>query len=234
MTSFNRRQRGVSLAVIAALSLTAACTTPGGPRAPDTSAAPTIGGAYGIYHFEGLSARNGYEAVPAAQWTATEWLDLQELDLSCHRQMDPQIPGLAQEVLLPSFKLGVMTGIFGAIGTGFAAVKAFTGVSFQDYATYGGVAGGFSAFGSGIASYSDRAKLARRYVQYACMQFAVSEARRAGRLRGIGIIPNAGSSDFRGIPMPQGPASRGDTDDAPTTGTTSPADDSDPPMTPPL
>ncbi len=223
------RPFGVLLAAFILISL-GACATPGGARPQaDASQPQTVGGAYGVYHFEGLPARNGFEPVPAAQWTSTEWLDLQDLDRSCHRQMDPQIPGLAQEVLLPSFKLGASTGAFGALGTGFGAVTAFTGVSFQDYANYGGIAGGLSAFGSGLVNYSDRARLARRYVQYACVQFATSEARRSGRLRGVGIIPNAGSSDFRGVPMPQGPASRGDTDDAPTT---SPTDDSDPPLPP--
>lgn len=163
-----------------------------------------VGGSYGVMRFEGLPARNGYEEVPGAKWTPTEFLDLKDLDTSCHRQMDPQIPGIMSDLVLPTAKMVVVGGIAGGLG----AVAAFTGVSFMDYAKYAGI----SLFGTGALSYSDRRKLAKNYVQYACMQFVTSEARRNGRLKGIGIIPNAFASKMKGVSMPSGPASRGDVD----------------------
>ncbi len=161
-----------------------------------------VGDSYGVVRFEGLPARNGYEEVPAAKWTPTEFLDLKDLDASCHRQMDPQIPGIMSDLVLPTAKMVVVGGVAGGLG----AVAAFTGVSFMDYAKYAGI----SMSGTSLLSYSDRRKLAKNYVQYACMQFVVGEARRNGRLKGIGIIPNAFTSKMRGVSMPSGPASRGD------------------------
>ncbi len=208
MNMFKRCMRGLSLMVIVSFAFMAtACTTVTPAQGPAT---PTVGGSYGVYHFGGLPARNGYEAVAPAQWTDTEWLDLQDLQKDCRTQMDPQIPGMANQILLPSFKLGLSTGVFGALGTGFGAVSAFTGVSFADYAKYGGLAGMGSAFGSGLVSYADRYNQARNYVYYACQQFAVGEARRSGRLKGIGVIPWAGTGQMKPVARPTGTPSRGD------------------------
>lgn len=193
MTS-NKKMLGVALASIIVLG---GCAS--SPRTPDAPKS-TVGTAYGVYHFEGLPARNGFPAVPAASWTPTEWLDLQDIDASCHRQMDPQIPGIAREVFLPSVK--VSGG--GAIGTASAAVWAFTGVSFVEYLKY--------AFGSYIGtttmSYAERYAIARRYVQYACTYYAVGVASANGRLQGIGIIINPFTGDMEGVAPPTGPASR--------------------------
>lgn len=190
--------RGVALASIAALTLSACAT---GARAP--AGTTNLGdGRYGVYHFDGLPARNGYEAIEPAQWTPTEYQDLEDLDRSCHAQMDPQLPSAITEVA----RMGATVAVPSSIGSGLGAIAGFTGVTFESYAKYAGIA----SFGSGIGAGIDRVHMTRNYVQYACMQFAVGEARRHGRLRGIGIIPFPGVGSMRGVSMPNTAPSRGD------------------------
>lgn len=193
----------VAMASIAALL--GACGTTG--TAPNGG--PQVGGSYLVYNYGGLPARDGMPAVPAARWTATEYLDLQDLDRDCYEKMAPQIPGAAGEIAKLGLTLGVTTAIGGGVGTALGAINAFTGTSFKDYLVYGGASAGGSALGSGIGSGMDRYALAKRYVQYACMQFAVSHSQENGRLGGIGIIPWAGSGKAR----PVAPPSMGNTDD---------------------
>jgi hypothetical protein len=164
----------------------------------------SVARAYGLYHFEGLAERDGLPAVPATEWTATQFLDLQELDSSCHRQMDPQIPSIVKEVFLPSGRMTLAGATGGAIGTGLGAVNAFTGVSFADYAKY--------AFGATIGQilptsaigYAERYSVGKRYVQYACMVYATNQASASGRLVGVGVILNPFLHDMNGVAAPTG------------------------------
>lgn len=230
MTSFIR-PLGVLLAAIITLGL-GACGTTGGLRPqPAAAQSPTVGGDYVVYTRAALPARNGYEAVPAATWTMSQWQDLADLQQACRTQLAPQIPGIVQEVFLPSGKLALATALGGGAGTAAGAVAGFTGVTFSDYLKYGSLAAGGSALGSGLATYADRYELAKSYVNYACMQFQVSEVRRFGRLNGVGVGPWAGSGNTLGVPMPSGPASRGDADQDDAQAPESTEDD--PPLPPP-
>ncbi len=217
--------RGTSLVLIiaAAIQATACASVPQGAKVqPDT-----IGGSYGVVRGAALPARNGFSAVPEAQWTETDWLDMQDFDKACHNQMDPLIPDMADQVALPSFKLALSTGVFGGLLGGFAAVKSFTGVSFGDYATYMGGAAFGSSGGSGIATYADRYNLAKNYVQYACMQFQVNRANKYGRLKDFGVIPWAGAGRMKPITKPTDmPLKR------PDESATDPKTDANPPTTP--
>ena len=233
MTTINTATRGLILAIALATTLSA-CATPGGPR-PQSGAratAPQVGGDYLVVRRVAHPARDGFEAIPAATWSSGEWDDLARDDTGCRAQMDPYIPGIVQEVFLPSGKLALSTALGGGLGTAVGAVAGFTGVTFGDYLKYGSLAAGGSALGSGLATYADRYELAKSYVQYACMQFQVSEARRFGRLNGIGILPWAGTGDTLPVPRPEGPPAQrdADLDDTATDST----EDSDPPLTPPL
>lgn len=185
------KMRGLTVLVLAALTVTACASTQG-----------KVGGDYGIVRFPGLPARNGYEEVPAAKWSPTEFRDLQDLQTACKTQLAPQIPSAAREIGLPTAKMALAS----AASTGLGAIAAFTGVTFKQYATYAGI----SMLGNGGMSYSDRYELAKRYTDYACMQFFTSQASRKGRLVGIGIIPWAGSGKMNGVPMPNNQPSRGD------------------------
>lgn len=165
----------------------------------------TVGGDYLVYRYEGLPARGNMPAVPAARWTADEYQDLLALDASCRRQMEPQLPSAAAQIGKLGLRNLIGAGIGAGLGTGLGAIAAFTGVSFKDYALYGGLSGGGSGLGAGIAGGMDRVEIARRYAQYACMQFATNHTReKSGRLDGIGILPNAGASRARGVANPGG------------------------------
>jgi len=188
----------MAIALMASASVLAACGTTNGTD----QARSTVGRSYGVYHAEGLPARDGLPAVPAAEWTSTEILDLQDLDASCHRQMDPQIPGVMREVFLPTGRMTLAAATGGYLGVGHGAVTAFTGVSFSDYAKYGGLASLGQTLPTSAVAYSERYAIARRYVQYACMVYATGYASGHGRLDGIGIILNPFNSDMNGFTPP--------------------------------
>lgn len=193
------RTKFLRTSVLAFAALLSACAS--APK-QDTN---TVGGDFLVYRYEGLPARANMPAVPAARWTSDEYQDLLALDASCRRQMEPQLPSAAAQIGKLGLRNLIGAGIGAGLGTGLGAIAAFTGVSFRDYALYGGLSGGGSGLGAGIAGGIDRAEVARRYAQYACMQFAVNHTReKSGRLDGIGILPNAGASRARGVANPGG------------------------------
>lgn len=151
---------------------------------------------YGVVRFEGLSARDGLPQVAGAEWSPTQFNDLKELRASCKRQVEPMIPNAAKEI-----SAAVSRPVVGsAVGTGLGAVAAFTGVNFVDYLKYGGLA----SLGGNAGSYTNQYQLAKGYVEYACMQFVVSEARRSQRLKGIGVVVRPFLTSGQGVPMPAG------------------------------
>jgi hypothetical protein len=203
MKMSNRGMRGTSLLLIAAAAFqVTACASV--PSAGPSAKPETLGGGYGIMHRAGLPARDGLEAVPEAVMTIGDWDDLIRLDKACHEQMDPFIPGMASQVVVPSLKLGATTALTGGLFGGLAAVKSFTGVSFSDYAGYMGGAGFGSALGSGLATYDDRYNLSKNYVQYACMKFQITEMNKFGRLKGFDVGPWAGVGSMRLMHKPTG------------------------------
>lgn len=189
---------GVSTLILA-MTLSA-CASGVAKRDPNV-----VGGSYLVVRYEGLPARGDQPAVPAAEWTSAEFLDLQTLDASCRRQIEPQLPAAAEQIGKLGLRNLVSVGVGAAVGTGLGAIAAFTGVSFKDYALYGGLSGGGSGLGAGIAGGIDRAQIARNYAEYACMQWSVNHtAEKSGRLDGIGILPYAGVGRARGVTDPGG------------------------------
>ncbi len=186
-----------------------ACGTTHGPRT-DLGPGPNVGAGqkpvgsdYYVVHFDGLSARGGMPAIEPARWTADEYADVQELDYKCRVQMAPYIPSMARELGVSTLRTGIPTGIGAALG----AVAAYTHMPFGDYAKQVGIITGGSAAGSGFGAGWDRAQLARRYVQYACMQFSMSYANKFGRLVGVSVLPAAGASAPRPTRVPAPAAS---------------------------
>jgi len=193
-------QKNLILAtVMASLAMTACSTTTSrtGAQAPGLG-----GGSYLVGHFPGVPSIDGAPAIEADEWGPLQFKQLQSLDYACHLQMDPQIPGAASQIGGMMLKFGVLTGIGGGVGTALGAISAFTGVGFSDYLKYGGLAAAGSGAGSGAAAGWNQYELAKRYVQYACMQgFAARAAQKPGGFHAM-IVPWAGPGKARALQMP--------------------------------
>ncbi|MDB5237454.1 MAG: hypothetical protein JWL88_556 [Parcubacteria group bacterium] len=190
----------ITSALIASLALTGCATAPG----PQTTASANTlgGGAYLVGHFPGIPSIDGAPAIAPDEFGPTQFKQLQYLDQQCHLQMDPYIPSAAAQIGGMAGKFGLLTGIGGAVGTGLGAIAAFTGVSFIQYLKYGGLAAMGSGLGSGAAAASNQYNIAKRYVQYACMQgFVARASQKPGGPRAV-IIPWAGPGNARPMTMP--------------------------------
>ena len=198
--------RAVALIAMVAVSFTATgCAT--STSTNRSASADTIEGAYLVANFPGIPAIGNRPAVQADTFGPDQFRQIQHLDQQCHAQLDPYIPSIVNDILVTGLRTAVPTAIGGALGTGFGAVQAFTGVTFGQYAKYAAASTGGSAFGSGVGGALGARSLAVRYVQYACMQGFVSRAQQKNELKGTVIVPWAGPTNARPFRMPAGQSS---------------------------
>ncbi|KND47300.1 MAG: hypothetical protein AB199_02635 [Parcubacteria bacterium C7867-004] len=191
MNISQKAMRGLASASMA-LSL-AACQTTMRPPPPVTDQGK-LGGSYLTGVFPGLKATATTPAVAGDLYGPDQFRQMQELDYACHKQLDPYIPGIASEIVIPTARGAVI----GGTGTAIAYTTAYTGVSFSQFLKLGGILNAAGQFDARI----DRYQLAIRYVQYACMVGFVARAQQRGQLKGVVIIPWAGSGPAKQMSMP--------------------------------
>lgn len=191
MRSFNNTKTLVLLG-LAAISVSACGTTSNNPN--------ELGGAYMVTVFPGLPATGNQPAVAADPFGPDQFRQMQHLDVSCDKQLDPQLPGVVGQVAQAGVRQ-VPTILLGGVATGRAAHKHL-GADKKRYTNYARDSIAGSVLGGAIANGIDRKEIGDHTAKYACMQGFVARASQKGQLKGVNPVPWTGLGNSKPIKMP--------------------------------